>query len=142
MKFVVALVAALTLNAVANLMMKFGVNRLKADLAAGSGPIPALLTNWVLILGLIFFASNVVLYTFALSGIKISVAYPIMVSGGFVIISVVAWKYLHERLSHAQWAGVALILVGVWLVAREMTTTPQQAPTASAFPVAQTSNPA
>ena len=137
MKYAVALLAALTLNAVANLMMNFGVNRLKASLAGGESAIPAVATNWVLIVGLFFFALNVVLYTFALSGIRISVAYPIMVSGGFVIISIVAWRYLGEHLTVMQWAGVAMILLGVWLVAREIAAPPPAA--ASAFPVAAAS---
>jgi multidrug transporter EmrE-like cation transporter len=124
MKYGIALALALTFNATANLMMKFGIERHKA---APLGPSPdaittfsALATNWVLITGLILFAVNVLLYTFALKGFSISTAYPIMVSGGFAIIAVVAWQYLGEHLSAFQWTGVGLILVGVWLVAREM----------------------
>lgn len=127
MKYALALGLALTLNAVANLMMKFGVNRLTAAVPADASlgtRLHALAGNWVLILGLICFASNVGLYTYALSQIRISVAYPIMVSGGFAIIAVVAWKYLGESLTPAQWAGVGCILVGVYLVAREMTGLP------------------
>ena len=124
MKFGIALIAALMLNAAANLMMKFGVRRFGssgASLDQGVVAVAgAVLSNWVLIVGLVLFASNVVLYTYALSGIRISVAYPIMVSGGFVIISVVAWRYLGERLTTMQWAGVAMILAGVILVAREV----------------------
>jgi multidrug transporter EmrE-like cation transporter len=128
MRYAVALALALTLNATANLMMKFGVKRFGASgvtLEQGAGAVGgALLTNWVLIVGLFCFAVNVAFYTYALSGIKISVAYPIMVSGGFVIIALIAWKYLGETLSVGQWAGVAMILVGVFLVAREMKAVP------------------
>lgn len=119
MKYWIALVLALTLNATANLMMKFGVREVKPP---GQGLVPllkVLASNWVLILGLCFFASNVVFYTFALKGIKISVAYPIMVSGGFAIIALIAWRYLGEALSPVQWAGIGLILIGVLLVTRE-----------------------
>jgi len=124
MKYGIALIAALLLNAAANLMMKFGVRRFSGttlnvqdDPAGAAG---AILSNWVLILGLVFFASNAVLYTFALARIPISVAYPIMVSGGFVIIALVAWRYLGETLTPAQWVGIVMILVGVYLVARNM----------------------
>jgi small multidrug resistance pump len=123
MKYGVALFLALTLNAAANLMMKFGVERLKtAGISMQQGLVPlgtAIITNWVLMLGLCCFASNVILYTFALKGFPISIAYPIMVSGGFAIISIVAWMYLGETLSYVQWLGVGLILIGVWLVARQ-----------------------
>jgi small multidrug resistance pump len=118
--YFVALGAALVLNATANLMMKFGIERFKAaGVTAEQGVaavVGALASNWVLVLGLCLFAMNVMFYTFALKGLPISMAYPIMVTTGFAIIVVVAGIYLHERLSVAQWVGVGLILVGVWLV--------------------------
>ncbi|HSW44716.1 MAG TPA: EamA family transporter [Phycisphaerae bacterium] len=124
MKYGIALTAALILNAAANLMMKVGVRRLgESGLGPAQGPgawVNSMLSNWVLILGLAFFASNVVLYTYALSGIRISVAYPIMVGGAFAIIALVAWKYLGETLTAGQWLGVGIILLGVFLVARQM----------------------
>lgn len=118
--YFVALGGALVLNATANLMMKFGMERFKAaGITPDQGKVAvamALLTNWVLLVGLCLFAANVVLYTFALKELAISIAYPIMVTLGFAIIVTVAGIYLNERLSGLQWAGVALILVGVWLV--------------------------
>lgn len=132
-----ALAGALVLNASANLMMKFGIERFKAGGTTGqqgtAAVITALAGNWVLLVGLCLFAANVMLYVFALKGLPISVAYPIMVTTGFAIIVVVAGIYLHERLSGLQWAGVALILVGVWLVGSQADKQLQQpaAPAAS-----------
>jgi len=129
MKYAIALALALTLNATANLMMKVGARRFgESGLTTAHGPgslAASLLANWVLILGIFCFAVNVLFYAYALSAeyMKISTAYPIMVSGGFVIIAIVSWKYLGETLSAAQWAGVALILLGVFLVARGMNAT-------------------
>jgi multidrug transporter EmrE-like cation transporter len=137
MKYGIALVLALTLNAAANLLMKFGVIRLKYDLGHAVPPAMAMATNWRLILGLLLFASNIVFYTFALAGIKISTAYPIMVSGGFVIISVIAWRYLDERLTRVQWGGVLLILLGVWMVARDAASFAPQATNAATATAAQ-----
>ena len=123
MKYAIALVIALSLNATANLMIKFGMERFKAaGVTAADGVVAvgtALLGNWVLIAGLCCFALNVGFYAYALKGLPISVAYPIMVTVGFAIIVTVAGIYLHERLTTGQWVGVCLILVGVWLVARQ-----------------------
>jgi len=123
MKYAIALVIALTLNATANLMIKFGMERFKAaGVTTADGAVAvgsALLTNWVLIAGLCCFALNVGFYAYALKGLPISVAYPIMVTVGFAIIVTVAGMYLHERLTTGQWIGVCLILIGVWLVARQ-----------------------
>lgn len=125
MRYFIALAGALMLNATANLMMKFGIERFKAagvTLAEGAWPVVlSLITNWVLVLGLACFAMNVMFYTYALKGLPISVAYPIMVTLGFAIIVVVAGLYLNEHPKPKQWMGIALILIGVWLVASEAT---------------------
>ncbi|MGQ9651473.1 MAG: DMT family transporter [Phycisphaerae bacterium] len=126
MKHVIALVLALALNAAANLMMKIGSGRFDtSDLNTDSGLrslAAALAANWVLVLGLLCFAINVMFYAYALRAtfLPVSMAYPIMVGGGFAIIALVAWWFLGERMSAVQWAGVVMILLGVFLVAREV----------------------
>lgn len=125
-KYVVALVVALLLNAAANLMIKFGMARMDAELAGAGlldggivGLIRIVLRHWILLVGLCCFAANVVFYAFALQKLPISVAYPVMVASGFAIIVIVAGLILRERLSVVQWVGVAAILIGVALVAKD-----------------------
>lgn len=119
MKYYLALTAALVLNATANLLLKFGIRRLGEGLLADGllQAIAKVLGNYLLVIGLCCFAANVLLYMYALQRFQISVAYPIMVTTGFAIIVVVSGLYLQERLTFVQWLGVALILVGVFLVA-------------------------
>ena len=126
MKYAIALVVALVLNAAANLMIRFGMKAMDAQLdGAGimDGGVPGLirllLTNWIVLVGLTCFALNVVFYAYALQKLPISMAYPIMVTGGFVIIVTVAGLILQERLSVVQWVGVAAIMIGVTLVAKD-----------------------
>jgi multidrug transporter EmrE-like cation transporter len=126
MKYVIALIIALSLNAAANLMIKFGMRAIDLELSGGSamsggvaGLIRLLLRHWILIAGLGCFALNVVFYAFSLQKLAISVAYPIMVASGFGIIVTVAGMMLGERLSTVQWVGVAAILLGVALVAKD-----------------------
>ena len=117
------LVVALVLNAGANLLLKFHDRYMKPTdltLTGAASLWPFFLNNWLLWLGLLCFASNVIFYRIALGKLPISVAYPIMVGAGFAIIAVVAWRFLGETLSVGQWAGVALILAGIVLVAREV----------------------
>lgn len=125
-KYAISLAIALLLNAAANLMIKFGMRGVELELdGAGimdsgvGGLIKLLLRHWIVLLGIACFAANVVFYAFALQKLPISTAYPIMVTGGFAIIVVVAGFMLGERLSTPQWAGVAAILLGVFLVARD-----------------------
>ena len=86
-------------------------------------------------MGLICFGLNLVAYQYALQKMQISIAYPIMVTCGYVIIVVVAGMKMGERLVPVQWVGVGLILVGVWLVGTSVKADPK--PTDPAARVAQ-----
>ncbi len=117
----IALACALVLNASANLLIKFGMNRIDQSGGLLAGGVVAGLIRAVsspqLIAGGFCFAANLAFYAYALQKMKISVAYPIMVTAGFAIIVIVAGWQLGERLTVVQWTGVALILGGVCLVA-------------------------
>ena len=67
------------------------------------------------------FALNAVCYMYALQSpaLKISLAYPIMVGGGFALIALVARFHpaLKESLTMGQYVGVALVLAGVIVIA-------------------------
>ncbi len=126
LKYAIALVIALALNATANLLIKFGMRAIDLELAgAGAldgglgGLVRLLVRHWTVLLGLVCFAANVVFYAYALQKLPISMAYPVMVTTGFAIIVVVAGVVLRERLTAAQWVGVGAILVGVTLVAKD-----------------------
>jgi small multidrug resistance pump len=125
MRYVVALIVALILNATANLFMKVGMQSvaaagdvLKDGVAAA---VKTIATNGVLVIGLAFFLLNAAFYMYALQSktLKISIAYPIMVGGGYALIALVARFHpaLEERLTWGQALGVALVLIGVLLIA-------------------------
>ena len=123
MKYVIALAAALLLNASANVMMKVGMTRVEAGGGLLAGGLPAalrtVLTSPVLVIGLVCFGLNAACYMFALQSptLKISLAYPVMVGGGFAIIAAVAYLVLGERMTPGQWVGVVLVLAGVMIIA-------------------------
>ncbi len=134
MKYVIALVVALLLNASANLMMKDGMTRVAGEGGLLAHGLPAavrtVLTSPVLVIGLVCFGLNAACYMFALQSpaLKISLAYPVMVGGGYAIIAAVAYVWLGERLTAGQWIGVALVLAGVLTIA--LRTPAAAAPTA------------
>ena len=111
------LIIALTLNASGNILLKQGaknIGKLKGlpplELALG------VLTNIPLVIGLFLFAMNVVFYTIALSKLNISIAYPIMMVGGIVIISLFSVFHFKESLSNLQMIGLVLIAGGIVLL--------------------------
>jgi len=119
MKYAVALIAALVLNATANLLIKAaakGIEETGGLLSGGVLPAARLVaTNWLFLVGVVCFGLNLLAYLYSLQRLDISLAYPIMVSGGYAIIVVVA-RFMGERLAPVQWVGIGLMLVGVWLV--------------------------
>lgn len=112
------LITALILNSIANIMMKLGAMHL-GDLSNINAQemIYKFITNWRLILGLFFFAVNVILYVIALNKLDISMAYPIMTTGGFLIISVFSVIFLKEPFTLIQGIGIILATTGITLIA-------------------------
>lgn len=88
------------------------------------GAARTILTSPILLLGLFFFGLNAVFYMYALQSraLKISLAYPIMVGGGFVLICLTAYLHpaLAERLTARQWVGAGMILGGIVLIASQV----------------------
>jgi len=131
MRFWLALFVALTFNAAANVLMKIGMQSVESTgglLRHGiAGAVRIVFTSVPLAIGLSFFALNAACYMYALQSkaLKISVAYPIMVGGGFAMIAVSARLHpaLAERLSWSQWAGIALVLGGILLIAANINST-------------------
>jgi small multidrug resistance pump len=108
------LVVAMTLNAAANILLKIGAMRL-GDFQA-PGLIGRLATDYYLLAGLFLFGLNVVFYFVALTRLNLSVAYPIMVAGGIVIVVLVSVFALQEVVTPLQAWGLALLVLGIALV--------------------------
>ena len=125
MKYIFALAIALCLNAAANLLMKVGMKDVQESGGVMQhglvGATKTVLSSSALVLGLICFGVNAMFYMYALQSpaLKISIAYPIMVGGGFALIAVIARYHpaLSEHLASGQMVGVGLILIGIVLVA-------------------------
>lgn len=125
MRYILALLIALVLNACANLLMKVGMKSVEAAgglFRDGAGAaFKTVLSSTPLLVGLTCFALNAVFYMYALQSksLKISIAYPIMVGGGFALIAVIARLHpaLAERLTVGQVLGVGMVLIGIMLIA-------------------------
>jgi multidrug transporter EmrE-like cation transporter len=108
------------LNAVAQLLLKAGA-RVIADVPLSFGNAWTLLEriaiNPPIVAGLFCYAVSVVVWILALARVPVSVAYP-MLSIGYVVNAIAAWWLFGEDLNGARMAGIGVIIVGVWLVAR------------------------
>ena len=108
------------LNAVAQLALKAGVRQLgHFDFSlANAWPVgSALATNGPIIGGLSCYVVSVVVWILALSRVEVSVAYP-MLSIGYVVNAALAWYLFDEAVGPQRLLGIAVIIVGVVIVAR------------------------
>nr|WP_242469453.1 SMR family transporter [Rhabdochromatium marinum] len=67
--------------------------------------------------GLICYGISVVVWLLALSRVDVSIAYP-MLSLGYVVNALAAWAWLGESMNVGKVAGVGIIIVGVYVLAR------------------------
>ncbi len=68
-------------------------------------------------LALLAYGVSVLTWIVGLSRVPVSQAYP-MLSLGYVLTALLAWQWLNEPISAMRWAGIGVIIVGVWLVSR------------------------
>ncbi|HUT83931.1 MAG TPA: SMR family transporter [Thermodesulfobacteriota bacterium] len=118
MNMYMILALAIFLNALANILMKVGMMR---QGASGGSPLlmaKAALVNPVLFAGVVSFALALVAYSYVLSKINLSIAYPVMTSLGYVIVIIASWMFLKEHITFVQVIGFAFIISGVWMVAQ------------------------
>jgi multidrug transporter EmrE-like cation transporter len=103
------LLMGVVLNAAAQLLLKAGTN------AAPLGPALALEPH--ILGGLACYGVSVVVWVIGLSKVPVSIAYP-MLSIGYVLNAVAAYYLLGEAVTPMRFAGIGIIIVGVFIVAR------------------------
>ena len=118
----VLILASVCLAGMAQVTLKIGVDRVtKASggghIALGGTGLKDLAASPVVWGGLALFGVSAVVWLFALSRVELSFAYP-FAALSYVIIVLASLTVLHESVPPLRWAGVALIIAGIVLVAR------------------------
>ena len=108
------------LNAVAQFALKASVRGLGVIELSPTDAVPVALRlagePW-LWLGMACYVVSVAVWILALSRVEVSIAYP-MLSIGYIVNAVAAWIWLGETMSLAKIAGIAIITLGVLVLAR------------------------
>ena len=113
-------ITGVLLNAVAQLALKASVSDtgiISLDMHSLLSSAGSLATNLWLWLGLICYAVSVVVWILALSRVDVSIAYP-MLSIGYIVNAVAAWHLFDEPMNLGKVAGIGIIIVGVYILAR------------------------
>ena len=103
------LLVGVLLNAAAQLLLKAGTNAMPLGLRLAIEPH--------ILGGLACYVVSVVVWVIALSRLPVSMAYP-MLSIGYVVNAIAAWYLLGEAVTPMRLAGIGVIIVGVFMVAR------------------------
>ena len=109
----VFLLLAAVNSTIGNLLLK------QAAMLSEKENIFSLLFQPYFIGGLVFYGINVILFAKSLEVLKVSVAYPVLAAGGFTLLVLSSSLFFGEQLNGRQYAGVLVVLVGVFLLASE-----------------------
>lgn len=121
MSFLQLLIASVLSNVTANILLKKGV------IAFGgiSGDKSKLLTevtkaafNPFIIVGLSLYGFSFLIWLRVLSFNDLTKAYPIFVSAVFVLTTIASTRLLDESVSLTRIIGMAIVLVGIFIIAR------------------------
>jgi len=114
------LMTGVLLNAGAQLLLKAGTNAVGVFAYSSDNLVPVgwkLATEPHIVGGLGCYVLSVIVWILALSRVEVSIAYP-MLSIGYVVNALAAWYLFGEAVTLTRLAGIGVIIVGVYIVAR------------------------
>jgi multidrug transporter EmrE-like cation transporter len=109
---------SITTSVAGQTVIKMGLNQNgDGSLVSVGEVVRAIITSPLVLLGLVFYGVGALSWIAALSRVDLSVAYPFLALN-FVLITVVSRLVLGESVPLLRWIGIAIICVGILLVAR------------------------
>ena len=113
MQVLIAILVCVVLNSVAQIFLKVGMSDLNQKMSLAT--IPVLITNAYVLFGAALYGTSFVLWLYVLSKVKVSYAYP-FISLSYVLVVVLGFFLLGERISVSAWMGICLVVIGVALI--------------------------
>jgi multidrug transporter EmrE-like cation transporter len=119
MKNIFLILASVSLNAAAQLLMRKGMLKVgEVSLSAGLFKVlPAMAGNGFLWLALACYGVSILTWMVVLSRVEVGFAYAFS-SLGFVLVTLLGAVFLKEHISVTRLAGVAVVCAGIILIAR------------------------
>jgi multidrug transporter EmrE-like cation transporter len=108
------------LNAAAQLLLKAGTNAVGQFEFSAANAVPVgmrLALEPHILGGIACYVVSVVVWILALSRVEVSIAYP-MLSIGYVVNAIAAYYLFGEAVTATRLLGIAVIVLGVFIVAR------------------------
>jgi len=115
------IISGVLLNACAQVLLKAGTNALGGaihlTLSNAFETFVRVASQLPILAGLACYALSLVVWIMGLSRTDVTIAYP-MLSLGYVVAALGAWMFLGETISPQRLLAIAVIMVGVALLAR------------------------
>jgi drug/metabolite transporter (DMT)-like permease len=115
------IISGVLLNAVAQVLLKAGTNALGGAInltfSNAFETFIRVASQLPILGGLACYALSLVVWIMGLSRTDVTIAYP-MLSLGYVVAAAGAWLFLGETISPQRLLAIAVIMVGVFLLAR------------------------
>lgn len=119
MRIVILFLLNIAFNTTANLMIKQGMSKIKdLQISDFGGIIAKMILNPMLIFGCLFFGLSLFFYSFILQRVNLNIAYPIVVSGSVLLVTIISKIILFEPIKFTQLSGVLIILFGIFVLVR------------------------
>ncbi len=107
---------SLIFNALANVAIKAGMRSYSGGINLDF--ISYVIKNPAIIIGLFFFGLAFIGYSFVLSKMQLSIAYPIMTGAGFLFVSIFSLVLFNESFNLLKIFGILFIFIGIVFLSR------------------------
>ena len=120
MKNILLILLSVSLNASAQILMRWGMLRVgEVSLASSLATVlPRMINNVFLWLAMISYGISIVTWMVVLSRSEVSFAYAFL-SLGFVLVTVVGYFFFNEHVTPIRVIGIALICAGVLTIQKK-----------------------
>ena len=115
------LVACIIITPVGNLLLKAGMNECGSITEADVGVVHyygQVFSKWQVLVGGVFYVMSALMWMAVLGMMDISAAYPIFVAGAFTLVTSAAIILLHEHVNTVRIIGIAVVIVGIFIVSQ------------------------
>jgi multidrug transporter EmrE-like cation transporter len=120
MKSILFILASVSLNAGAQILMRRGMTQVGEVSFGGEAflrILPAMFSNGLLWLSFLCYGVSIVFWMVVLSRVEVSFAYAFS-SLGYVLVTVLGVVLLNEYISATRIIGIAVVIAGIIIVAR------------------------
>ena len=119
MKTILLLLGNVLFNALANILMKQSAisnNNIKVENL--NTFIRYIVFNPIFLIGCFCYGISLLFYTFVLRSMRLSMAYPIVVSGSIILVTLFSLLLFKENIKPIHYVGFIVAMLGIYLVMR------------------------